>query len=97
MDPETAKKLIEGHEDVLTPKAEAERKFYDSLQCPRCAGNIRREMDILVSDDLQVSTRFLARCLECGCLFNPDLGLIIEMGNLGRLKPAIPIIHSSSD
>lgn len=97
MDPEVAAKLIEGHKDTLSEKVQAEQKFYESLSCPRCGGSVAREMDIVVDEEERVSTRYMARCRECKCLFNPDLGLIVEMGNLANLEPAIPIIHGRED
>lgn len=40
---------------------------------------------------------YLSRCSVCGCLFEPDMGIIIEMGNLGRLEPAIPLINPDDE
>jgi len=97
MDRDLLEQCLEGHEDVLTPKAEERNKFFGSLQCPRCGSECRPESIVRAEESGAVLTKTNARCLGCGCLFEPDLGLIIEMGNLAKLEPDIPIIHPSED
>jgi hypothetical protein len=92
MDPQIAAELINGHKDVLSEKNKKEQDFYESVQCPRCGCSVTREMDVLLKDNA-ITTRYLARCIGCRCLFNPDLGIIIEMGNLANLEPEIPIVY----
>lgn len=89
-------KLLDGHEDVLTPRTKQELEFVSSQICPRCGGNVVPEhyLPRMLNGG---PPRPLARCGECHCLFDPYSGLLLEMGNLGRLEPAVPIIHPSDD
>ena len=96
MDPEVAAQLIDGHEDILTKKFEEEQKFFDSIYCPRCDGKVLKEVNVKVNGD-QITTQNLARCQECRCLFEPNMGILVEMGNLANIEPDIPIIRQHED
>lgn len=96
LDPDTALKMIEGFEDELTPQFQREIDFVSQQMCPRCGSNVTPEH--LVQRMLKGGPpRPLARCGECKCLFDPYSGLLLEMGNLGNLEPAIPIINPAKD
>jgi len=92
--PEITKKLLEGHEDVLTKKAEEHEAFYASQVCPRCGGNCQKRGDyhnMHTGDD--ILPKFYLRCLACGEEFDPHTGITIKTGNVGEaLVPAYPIV-----
>lgn len=93
--PGVAQKMLEGYEDTLTPAVRREMDFVSKQLCPRCGSNVVPEHD--VKRMIKGQCRPLARCGECRCLFDPYSGLLLEMGNLGNLEPAIPIIQPSED
>ena len=97
-DPAKLEKMVEGHEDVISGPFQQEVEAVTRVPCPRCGGSVQPEADIprMVR---QGSTRYglLGRCTVCGCLFEPDMGLIVELGNLGRLEPAVPLIDPNFD
>lgn len=96
LDPEIAAKMIKGYEDTLSPMVQRELDFVHGQLCPRCGGNVIPEYD--VRRQLKGGPpRPLARCGECRCLFDPYSGILLEMGNLGNLEPAIPIIRPAED
>lgn len=94
--PGVAEKMLEGYEDTLTDKVKEEFDFVSKQMCPRCGGGVTPEQDMkrMIRGGVP---RPLARCGECLCLFDPYSGLLLEMGNLGRLEPAIPIIRPAED
>ena len=94
MSPEITAKLLEGHEDILTPAATERERFYSAQNCPRCGGSCRKIGDFRTMwKEGEILPRFYLECLACGCEFNPHNGMIIKMGNLGQaFEPAIPIL-----
>lgn len=105
MDPELIKSILAEETDILTPLLEADQKIYNEASCPQCGGTTVKERDL--DNDLEVledgsvvskSTRpipkYLCRCVDCRCLFDPFSGLLLEMGNLARIEPRIPIIRA---
>lgn len=97
MDQNKILEILEGHEDTLADRVREELEFVTRNPCPRCGGNSLPELDVMRS--LRNGTRniYHCRCVECGCLYSPYSGLIIEMGNLGQLEPAVPLIHGDKD
>jgi len=105
MDQEQLKAIIEQEEDLLTPLVEADQKIYDDTSCPQCGGKTFPEDDLRhlrVSEDgsevYSVNNRpiprKLCRCADCGALVDPFSGLQLEMGNVGKIRPRIPIIQT---
>lgn len=106
MNQELIKAIVSKEVDLLTPLIEADQEIYNDAACPRCGGGITKERDLnrdmkLLEDGSIVSTstrpipRYLCRCLECRCLFDPFSGLLLEMGNLGEVRPpSIPILST---
>lgn len=94
MNPEVAKKLLEGQRDVMTPLSEDREKFYASQTCPRCGGNCRKLGNyhtMYTGDD--ALPKFYLQCLACGEEFDPHTGIILKTGNVGRaFVPAYPIV-----
>lgn len=98
MKTEDRKQLIKGHKDVLTPLVEADRQIYEGVTCPQCAGMTTKEFDFFRTiTSPRVIPRYNLRCLECDCLFEPITGLVVGMGNRGKLHPEtlVPIIDPS--
>lgn len=98
MNQEVLKAIVEQEVDLLTPLVEADQKVYDSAACPRCGGATIKERDLkrdieVLDDGTAFSTssrpipRYLSRCVDCGCLFDAFSGLLLEMGNLARIRP----------
>ena len=105
MDPELIKAILEEEEDVLTPLVEADQKLYDDTACPQCYGKTIPENDLRHlrvnkdgSEVVSVSDRpipkKLCRCVDCGALVDPFSGIQLEMGNIGKIRPRIPIIQT---
>jgi len=97
LDPTLAWKAIEGYQNELAPEQKALEAFYRQFKCQRCDGDCRREMTTshAFSDPGTLVPRSLLRCLRCSCLFDPHTGIRLEMGNLGKIEPEIPIIRPS--
>jgi hypothetical protein len=97
-DPDKLAEIINEYEDAITEPFHQEVEEVTRYPCPRCGGQVQPEADI---DRMirQGSTRYglLSRCTDCGCLSEPDMGIIIELGNLGRLEPAIPLINPDDE
>lgn len=99
-DPRITLKLLEGREDVLGPLAKARRDFYDSQICIRCGGKaftkVADSKTIFVPDD--PLPRYLLRCRDCECLFDPHSGILLAMGNLGKaFIPVVPLLDGPED
>lgn len=93
LDPDVAEALLEEHTDTLTERVRKELAFYNDQMCLRCGGKCRAEANVRKMVKTGRSDQYLCRCMDCGCLFDPTLQIIVEMGNLGRLRPSIPLIH----
>jgi hypothetical protein len=94
MDQEKLRTILSQEEDVLTERSAEDAKFYDNVSCLRCGGTCTIEAH--VQGMVRAGTtrnKYMCRCTECGCLFEPHMGIIIEMGNLGRLTRPYPLIH----
>lgn len=93
MDPDLARSLIEGHEDVITPTAKAEAELFELIRCPVCGGQgADRAMlppkVVTDEDGAPVVTRTPfsnasptilahAKCRTCRAEYDPHSGLII--------------------
>jgi len=89
LDPAVAHKAIEGFENELDGELISLAAFYRQFVCPRCRGEMRREIAAggergghTFADKNLVTPRSLLRCLspDCSCLFDPHSGLIVERG-----------------
>lgn len=99
LDSDITKKLLEGHEDVVTKAAEQQERFYASQCCPSCSGSCRKIGDsrTLFSGG-GILPQFYLQCLACGCEFDPSTGMVHVIGNVARaFEPAIPIISGGDD
>jgi hypothetical protein len=96
LDQEIVQKLLEGHQDVITPLSEEKEKFYAAQSCPRCGGSCRKLGDyrsMYTGED--ALPKFYLQCLACGEEFDPHSGIILKIGNVGKaVSPAIPVIKT---
>lgn len=90
--------IVSEYEDVLTPMVEADQAIYDSQVCPRCGGSMYVKPDIrrLLANTRPIP-KHLVKCSACDAVVDPFSGLLVEMGNLGLLEPAVPLIHVDDD
>ncbi len=94
LDPEVREKALDGQEDILIKLVEADAAIYRDAVCPRCGGLVSKALDIGRAIRAErIIPRYNMRCVECGALHDPFSGLILEMGNLGRLQPEFPTIR----
>lgn len=94
MDQSVLLAILAEEEDVLTERARTDAAYYSDVSCPRCGGTCAVVPDVMAM--MRAGTtrnKHRCRCTTCGCLFDPVLGIIIELGNLGELEPAVPLIH----
>jgi Zn ribbon nucleic-acid-binding protein len=96
LSPEITAKLLEGHEDILTPAASERERFYAVQTCPRCGGSCRKIGDFRTMwQKGEILPKFYLECLACGCQFNPHNGMIVKLGNLAQaVEPALPILKT---
>lgn len=94
MDPEVARRLIEGYEDELTPAMNAQDAFYKKFRCPRCKCGLQKEIDIrtaFTGDGL--IPKSLLRCANCRYLIDPHTNLVVEFGDASKIPiEAVPTI-----
>lgn len=98
LDPEIARKAIEGHQDILTPEADRLEQLYKSKCCPRCLSELHKEFSARhVFADQSVSVpRALLRCGICSYLLDPHSNLVVEYGNASKIPvESIPIVDPS--
>jgi hypothetical protein len=83
LDPEIARKAIEGYVDELTPQQTALAAFYRQFVCKRCGSKCRKEQvkGHVFADSDSLVPRSCLRCLACDALFDPFSGLLLEIGH----------------
>lgn len=90
MDPELALKLSEGYPDVLSGETRKQEAFYRQFPCPRCGGPCDRHFlgvsHAFPQDGETLLPRSGLRCNLCDCVFDPHTGLIVQLGNPGRIQ-----------
>lgn len=100
LDPRITLKLLEGHQDTITPLAQEREKFYQSQTCPQCGGNsfIKRADARVMFHDGDPLPHFLLECNNCHGLLEPFSRMVLSIGNLGKAyQPAIPILDPEKD
>jgi hypothetical protein len=102
LDPEVTLKMLEGVKDEITPAAKAKAEFFKKLKCPCCLEKRGIVSEVTVPDLERVRGDEIvpygnARCLACGCLFEPHTMLVVERGNIANaIEPSGPIITPGS-
>jgi len=99
-DPRITIKLLEGKKDILGPLVEKRDAFYKSRQCLRCGGGtftkVANPKTLFIPED--PLPRFLLKCKDCECLFDPHTNILLKMGNLGKaFVPTVPLIDGPED
>lgn len=100
MDPELARRAIEGFENELDGDAAKLEALYRQFKCPRCDGPWQKEFmrEHAFADPGHLVARAVLRCRICRCLFNPHVldgkgvPMILELGNPAKALPDIPIL-----
>lgn len=91
MDPDLARKLIEGYPPELEGEFLKRAAFYRQFNCPRCGGACGEHFISVahaISEDML--PRSGLKCSMCDCVFDPHSGLIIELGNLANINERVP-------
>lgn len=98
LDPDVARKLLEGYDDVLSDEAAKFEVFYRQFTCPTgCPDPLQKEFvrtHAFADPDVLVP-RALLRCPKCRLLLNPFNGLVVEAGN--RVDISGPDAQHSDD
>ncbi len=90
MDPELARKAIEGYSNVLRPEIEQLEAFYRQFRCLRCRSACQKEQaagHVFDPTGGILVPRSLLRCTVCRFLFDPHTGLVVEVGEKREPPP----------
>lgn len=99
MDPEVARRLVEGYQDELTPEAKAQDAFYRQFRCPRCQCSLEKRFDARTAFDSEsLVAKALLQCPNCSYMVEPHTNLVIDSGNPAKVPlTAIPILGKKDD
>lgn len=103
LDPETARKAVEGVPDVLSGQSKmAEAIYRQHLDCPNGCGPTMEKhfggVSFAFSDGDWLIPRCLMKCHACGHTKNPFDGMTVERGNKDVAKFGhIPILNPNDD
>ena len=95
LDPEIARRLVEGHVDVLSGESERLDAFYENFTCLRCHGQLDRRYDprVAFSAPDALLPRPLLFCNNCGFEIEPHTGVVSETGNASKIPfERVPIV-----
>ncbi len=101
LDPNVARKAVEGHEDVLAGQhKKAEAIYRQHLHCRNGCGRTMEKshggVTFAFADPDWLIPRCLMKCHACGCSINPFDGMLVEQGNKDVAKYGhIPILKST--
>ncbi len=103
LDPEIARKAIEGISDVLSPESVAAEALYrQHKMCPNGCGPTMEKAfggtQFAFSDPNWNIPRCIMKCHKCGCSINPFDGMLVERGdpNIARYGD-VPILNPNDD
>lgn len=103
LDPEVARKAVEGHADVLSGEhKKAEALYRQHKNCPNgCGPTMEKSFGgtaFAFSDPNWLIPRCLMKCHACGHEMNPFDGMTVESGNKDVAEIGhIPIINPNGD
>ena len=82
MDPALIVQAIQGYEDHLSTEAKKMDAFYSQFVCPNCNGKCHKETttEIAFSSSDSILAKYILRCNNCQCLFDPHTGILLERG-----------------
>lgn len=98
LDPAVTKKLLEGHEDILTGESAKAEALY--RQHPKCQNGCGKTMEkssggvtFAFSDPNWHIPRCVMKCYACGFTLNPFDGMVVAAGDRSKAKYGnIPLI-----
>lgn len=86
LDPDIARRAVEGYENVLLGEQKKLDAFYRQFTCPACKGPVRKEttpQHAFGDPDVLVPRSFL-HCADPDCdhIFDPHSGLTLQVGKM---------------
>lgn len=81
LDPDVARKALEGQQDLLTPEVRKEEAFFRNSSCPNCSAQ-SLEATINVKKPFSPGAPLpnkILRCLMCRTEFDPYSGLVLKV------------------
>lgn len=100
LDPEITLRLLEGHQNAVSPLARERDDFYKKQKCNECGSTaLQKTQDPKrIFQENDPIARWLLNCKDCGAVFDPHTGLLINMGNPARaMVPTVPIFKGPHD
>lgn len=100
LDSEQVKKILQNHEDILTPAAQKRNKLYSELSCPTCSSaSLTPELNRGSLNE--IIPRYYFICNLCDCKFDPHTSLIHRDGVetapiLAESPEDLNILHSDA-
>jgi len=88
MDPEKLAGALEGQEDILSGLVAADEAIYSEARCPWCRGSVcAKEFDprLYLANNRPIP-KYHMRCQDCRCLFSPFTQMVLELGNVARVR-----------
>jgi len=80
--------LTDGEECILQDVDDAARERVRSKRCPECSQGVMPVVDPDKPFDNQTAGfRYVARCTACGCVFDPESGVIRKIGCSSPILP----------
>jgi hypothetical protein len=82
--PDAVRKILEGHQDVLTPAQKEHEVFFRHLSCPSCGGGVMPIVHPVMNRETgqrspfragDVLPNYLAKCKVCEVEFEPYTGI----------------------
>lgn len=91
MDPEIARKLVEGYDNELEAASKADAAYYRQQRCPRCGGECTKHFisTVYAFSGGDLLPRFAMKCTLCDCVFDPRTGIITTLGNIGKITERV--------
>lgn len=94
LDPELHLKLIEGYQDELQTENRTQELFYKlKNRCKRCGCVMHKEFDARTAFSADtILPHALLRCENCGFLFDPFSGIVLDTGSPAKIpRETLPI------
>jgi RNase P subunit RPR2 len=94
LDPEVARRAVEGHEDILTPARERNSELYESFTCPRCKCSLTEEYDARTAfTHGSIVPKAVLVCGNCTYRIDPHTNVVINFGDASKVPvESIPIV-----
>ncbi len=84
--PGLAQRLIGADEDILTPMADKQLSEIKRYPCAKCGGSMHPDMGgPKPYADGQPLPKVMAKCVDCGRVVDPESGIVISTGNVGKI------------